>query len=121
MIDDFYTVISHQELGSGLYRYVVTINPECKVYQGHFPGHPVAPGVCLIAMVSACARECCGLTDAWVLRAVKTCRLLRPILPQQATPYVLDITTMADNTTFKAKLHDDETAFMTLEATFDKL
>lgn len=29
----------------------IELNPACFIYQVHFPGYPVTPGVCLIAMV----------------------------------------------------------------------
>jgi 3-hydroxyacyl-[acyl-carrier-protein] dehydratase len=34
-------------------KYVVSIelNPDHEVYKGHFPGNPIAPGVCLTQMV----------------------------------------------------------------------
>ena len=49
LLNDFFKIknIEHGE------KYVVNIemNARHKIYEGHFPGNPVAPGVCLTQMV----------------------------------------------------------------------
>ena len=59
--------------------FVVRLNPDCAVYEGHFPGEPVSPGVCNIAMLLECAGRVAGMP----LRAVKVnrCRLTTLITP----------------------------------------
>lgn len=51
----------------------VALLPECKVYDGHFPGNPVCPGVCNMEMI----KECACLVAGHVLRysGIKQCRL----------------------------------------------
>lgn len=36
-----------QDLGG---RFVVALCPSCFIYQAHFPGQPITPGVCLVQM-----------------------------------------------------------------------
>ena len=59
--------------------FVVRLNPECKVYEGHFPGEPVSPGVCNIEMLLECAAQVRG----YPLRArkISRCRLTTLITP----------------------------------------
>ena len=33
------------------YRFSLELNPEHPVYEGHFPGNPVVPGVCQVQMI----------------------------------------------------------------------
>lgn len=60
-------------------RWVVRLNPDCRVYEGHFPGEPVSPGVCNIEMLLECAARVIGHP----LRATKLnrCRLTTLITP----------------------------------------
>jgi len=49
LLDSFFKITDIRE-GE---KYVVSIalNPDHEVYKGHFPGNPIAPGVCLTQMV----------------------------------------------------------------------
>jgi len=49
LLNDFFT-IKNIEAGEK-YTIQIELNPKHKVYQGHFPGNPIAPGVCLTQMV----------------------------------------------------------------------
>lgn len=48
--DNLYTIVS-QENPEGIPAFRIRINPEWPIYQAHFPGHPVTPGVCIVQMV----------------------------------------------------------------------
>ena len=53
---DYYNIASSTLDGlSGLF--VVRLNTGSKVYEGHFPGSPVSPGVCNILMILECAEK----------------------------------------------------------------
>ena len=49
-IAGFYSLISEQKTENG-FQLNVELNPSHKVYEGHFPGKPVAPGAALTQMV----------------------------------------------------------------------
>lgn len=38
----------------------IRLLPECAIYQGHFPGNPVTPGVCQVGIVEELAGKICG-------------------------------------------------------------
>jgi len=48
--NDFFHIvtISHEE---GSLKAVIMINPSHQIFEGHFPGQPVVPGVCMIQIV----------------------------------------------------------------------
>jgi 3-hydroxyacyl-[acyl-carrier-protein] dehydratase len=48
--DDFYTIKSINSEGNATSAALV-INGAHKIFEGHFPGQPVVPGVCLVQMV----------------------------------------------------------------------
>lgn len=61
LLKNFYTILSQsgpeaEVLSSGApaekYRFTLELNPAHPVYEGHFSGNPVVPGVCQVQMVS---------------------------------------------------------------------
>lgn len=55
-VKDYYSIESSAIEGQ-TGTFYVHLNPECEVYEGHFPGTPVSPGVCNIQMVLECAER----------------------------------------------------------------
>lgn len=49
VLKDFYLVVDSEE-SNGIYATTLRINPTHEVYQGHFPGRPVTPGVILMQL-----------------------------------------------------------------------
>ena len=60
-------------------RLAITMLPDHCVYQGHFPGNPITPGVMTLRMI----RECVDSMENKPLRyvAVKNCRFAAVIRP----------------------------------------
>ena len=50
LLNKFYTLIK-QESENGKVTAVVSFNRSHPIFDGHFPGHPVVPGVCMIQML----------------------------------------------------------------------
>ena len=50
ILNDFYTVISHEKTEKG-FRAHITLNKDHQIFNGHFPGNPVTPGVCMMQIV----------------------------------------------------------------------
>ncbi len=50
LLNDFYSIL-HQESAAGSVKANVSINKSHKIFDGHFPGLPVVPGVCMVQMV----------------------------------------------------------------------
>jgi 3-hydroxyacyl-[acyl-carrier-protein] dehydratase len=51
-------------------------------FDGHFPGHPIVPGVMLLAIVEAQARAFLGAS--WRISGVPVAKFLTPIGPDMA-------------------------------------
>jgi len=49
LLNDFFKITNIQSAEKHIVS--IELNPKHKVYEGHFPGNPIAPGVCLTQMV----------------------------------------------------------------------
>lgn len=58
---------------------VVSISPDHPALPGHFPGHPVVPGVLVMDEVIETLRECCG--QALIVTGLPSVKLSSPLLP----------------------------------------
>ncbi len=66
----------------------VALLPECDIYRGHFPGHPVCPGACNIELIRECATQLVG--KELFISAIKRCRFTAMLMPD--TGALLDVT-----------------------------
>ncbi len=81
LIKDYYTIenVSKQEDGAILFH--ISLRPDCTVYEGHFPGKPISPGVCNIQMIKECAEQVAG--KSLLLNNLQQCRLTTLVTPVQ--------------------------------------
>ena len=57
--DDFYAV-SNLAQAENIVTAQLSLNGNHKIFEGHFPGQPVVPGVCMLQMVTETARNATG-------------------------------------------------------------
>ena len=112
---DYYSILSESTEGlSGIF--AIRLNPDCKVYEGHFPGEPVSPGVCNIEMLLECAERVTGFP----LRMAKLnrCRLTTLITPLTHAELELKIalTPKEERWVLNAEIGKGEENYMTLKA-----
>lgn len=74
LVENHYEIRSHEGAD-----WTVYLREDCKVYEGHFPGEPISPGVCNIRILQELAGEMAG-KSLRILR-IKTCRMTRLIRP----------------------------------------
>ncbi|NCC98855.1 MAG: beta-hydroxyacyl-ACP dehydratase [Bacteroidia bacterium] len=89
---------------------------DCDVYRGHFPGMPVAPGVCNIEMIKECAEEVCGCK--LFLSYISQCRFSALITPDKTPNLNLRLQLEkqdSGNISFKSVLFKDETIFLDMK------
>lgn len=51
LLQNFYTVQTLEQLEGQKYTAGITLNKHHVIFEGHFPGQPVTPGVCMIQIV----------------------------------------------------------------------
>lgn len=111
---DYYT-LTHAETDNVSGLFTISINPASSIFQGHFPGTPVCPGVCSVELV----RECASIVMEHEVRMsrISKCRFLSVIRPQDNRPLLLSlsITQKGDDICqLKAKMSCDGADLMTL-------
>lgn len=116
--DSFFTI----EESSSATQIAVRLNSEHPIYQAHFPGEPITPGVCIIQIAKELLEEAlqggnyCENDKNWQgqnhLVAVKNVKFLAPISPLE-TPLVTytlqKVTPSDDGTTVKAQITVEST------------
>ena len=78
-----YELISADAAGA-----TIRLLPESPVYQGHFPGYPITPGVCLVEIALELMGEMAdqvGHDGKVRLVAAKNIKFMSPVLPTETT------------------------------------
>lgn len=78
-MNNFFTIVSQTSEKEGTYNYEVKLNSQHKVFEGHFPGNPIVPGVMSMMMIRMLAEETLGRSTRYA--AVKDCKYLQTIVP----------------------------------------
>ncbi|MDB5228964.1 MAG: Beta-hydroxyacyl-(acyl-carrier-protein) dehydratase, FabA/FabZ [Bacteroidota bacterium] len=51
LLGDFYTINSKEIISGTSFSSAISINKNHDVFNGHFPGNPIVPGVCMLQIV----------------------------------------------------------------------
>lgn len=80
--NNLYTVIRKEETAGSL-SYVIRLNPDHFIYEAHFSGEPVTPGVCILQM----AQELLALevNENLELNKIKNAKFTAVISPDRST------------------------------------
>lgn len=57
ILTDFYTLQSFEKAENGSFIAHIKLNPEHNIFNCHFPGNPVTPGVCMMQIVKELTEE----------------------------------------------------------------
>lgn len=110
--DSYYKVWS-AHYGGETALFHVELLPECDVYRGHFPGHPVCPGVCNMEMLKECMEEAVGVK--MVIDTIKQCRMTSVASPDICSELDILMSIQSSGETrwaVQAKLYDAERTYM---------
>lgn len=81
--DSLYHIISKESVAP--IHYDIELDATHVIYQAHFPGEPITPGVCVIQIAKELLED--HLSESLVVRSVKNVKFLRVISPLD-TPQV---------------------------------
>ena len=93
--DNLFTILAKED---GQPAFQIRINKEWPIYQAHFPGEPITPGVCIIQIAKELLEH--HLSTPLDIVAVKNAKFLSVISPE-TTPevtYVINKTSTDDAT-----------------------
>jgi len=112
LLNDYYR-IENRVADGGDTLFDIALLPNYCAYAGHFPGNPVAPGVCNIQMIKECAELLAG--RSLFIVHIARCRFSAIITPL-ATPRLqlrINVMPVTDETyTISATLFDDTTTYI---------
>lgn len=116
LIANYYTILSREQIDEQTYMFRFTINPEADVYRGHFPGNPIAPGVCSLQMIKECLLSilCCETLQLSFIKQCRFSRLLRPSIQERQL-----IIRLLENHWVSVEMVDAEQVCMKLKAQYN--
>jgi 3-hydroxyacyl-[acyl-carrier-protein] dehydratase len=93
LLNDFYT-IENENQDENAFSATIRFNASHAIFNGHFPGQPVVPGVCMIQIVKELLEEC--LERKILLTQAPQVKFLQLITPE-TTPVLLMSWTREEN------------------------
>lgn len=82
LLDSLYNIVSENQVENG-HEFDIKLNPEHFIYQAHFPGEPITPGVCIMQIAVELFEV--ALNTPIALDCVKNIKFLRIISPNEVT------------------------------------
>lgn len=77
-LNKFYKILDiKQEDEVWIFR--IELNPLNKIFEGHFPEHPIVPGVCSLQIIKECVENILG--KAIQINYISSCKYLKAINP----------------------------------------
>ncbi|MBZ4189824.1 3-hydroxyacyl-ACP dehydratase [Niabella beijingensis] len=114
--NDLYTIASFGN-AAGRVQASILLNTAHRIFEGHFPGQPVLPGVCMMQLVKELTEEATG--KKLFLNNAAQCKFLSMVDPRR-TP---ELTVMVDYqqpgsdlVTVNAVLKSEDTVFFKMNA-----
>ena len=89
LLNKYFTIRERREDETGS-NFLISLNPDHQVYQGHFPGDPICPGVCSIQMIRECAEIVIG--QRLTISTVSQCRFMELLTPSKNKDLLLKLT-----------------------------
>lgn len=89
MIRNLYRITTQSVSDKGKGTFEVKLNTGSDIFRGHFPGHPVLPGVCSIDIVKECVSMMCGYNV--IFYGISLCKFTGMVDPQIEDVLKVDI------------------------------
>ena len=111
LLNDLY-LIESQTVTDNFLQVTVKLNADHAIFKGHFPGHPVLPGVCMMEMIAEISGE--YLQKSFRISGVPLIKFLRMIDPDKDPVIKLEIKYQpaAEQTLTNGKIFSDSDIFM---------
>ncbi len=98
----------------------IRFNAGHSVFEGHFPGQPVVPGVCMLQVIKELLEQALG--QKLVMRRADLCKFLSVIDPVKTPGVTVRIDhAMAEELIVNATISRDDIFFLKLKAVFREM
>lgn len=115
LLDNFYIIHRSEKVQEESFSVEVELLPNHSIYEGHFPGQPVVPGVCTLTII----RECLGrlLEREVKFFSIKECKYVSALLPQDGLRITINMT-LVDSSKLRATVikNEDQQVVLKLRA-----
>lgn len=118
MLKDKYFRITDKTTTENGFLYNISLIESHPIYNGHFPGNPISPGVCSIEMIKECAED--ALNKRLCIKSVNVCRFISLLTPQKGVHLQLEInlTNNNDSVDAKATISDGDVTYVNYKGIF---
>jgi 3-hydroxyacyl-[acyl-carrier-protein] dehydratase len=120
LLNTFYT-LRKQESENGKVTALISFNPSHPIFEGHFPGHPVVPGVCMMQIL----REVMEIEVGQKLRITlgDNLKFLSIINPEEhhEVEVILSYSSVDSSLNVNATLQAGTVIFFKFKGTFQKI
>lgn len=122
MLNNTFYIIRKRTDTEGGVDYRVLLNASHVIYEAHFPGNPVTPGVCIIQMVKELVEAYRDTT--FLLRTIKNVKFMKVIDPRIVgeLTFALNVTTQDDGMTIVSGIvGEGDTIFSKINLIFEEV
>lgn len=88
LLDEMFETVSHHDPQT-----VLRLNAAHPIYQLHFPGSPVTPGVCLVKLLGELLQR--KLDRRLELKRIVNLKFVQPLSPLETSLLIVDFTSVA--------------------------
>lgn len=113
LFENYYYEVVGREGAGDTTCFHIRLLPDCTVYRGHFPGHPVSPGVFNIETIRELAMRVTG--RRLLVRRIRQCRFIAVVTPDETPRLDVNLRLTAAETGWlvDADIADAEKTYMT--------
>ena len=121
ILTDFYTLESSEKLENGSFSANIKLNKDHNIFNGHFPGNPVTPGVCMMQIVKELTEEFTG--NKLFLKSASNVKFMAIINPFETPDLTmqLDIKEIENEVKVKNTTAFGETIALKLSVNYTKI
>ena len=119
VLHNFYTINSIEEKTENSYDVLIELNKNHTIFEGHFPGNPVTPGVCMIQIIKELVEEI--TQKKWQLKKLSNVKFMAIINPEEHPNLhiSLDINKLDNQLKVKSIAAYEEVVALKLSAEFE--
>ena len=120
LIPDFYT-LKEMNLTENTVSALILLNPDHKIYNGHFPEQPVVPGVVQLQIIKELMEK--AVDEKLFLGEMGFAKFLKLITPEVNPEFYvqIDFKTQEQKITFSAKIEDNQTILTKVKGSYTVL
>lgn len=115
--DNLYKLVAFSN-ENGSAEAAITIDASHKIFEGHFPGQPVLPGVCMMQIIKELTEK--AIAKELFMHQVDSCKFLSMVDPTRTShlKVIIEYATAENETVVQAVLKSDEAVYLKMKAAF---